>query len=220
MSAGRYDKPTKAPIQRQSDGCLHTRTKALNRISDSSQEKITGSPAASPDFYIDSVDAFVFIPMGLSEELKMNKPFISQQHELTVGLLFTAERLRDYFLSICQRYGITTQQYNMLRILRGSHPNALSCSEVNSRMIQRSPDITRLIRRLELGGYVTRARDSRDNRIVRTLILPSGLTLLESMDADIRAMHDVFSVLSDEQRAELVNTLQAVRAELNRRMPL
>ncbi len=157
--------------------------------------------------------------MSLAEELKMSKPFISQQHELTVGLLFTAERLRDYFFSICQRYGITTQQYNMLRILRGSHPNALSCSEINSRMIQRSPDITRLIRRLELGGYVTRARDSRDNRVVRTLVLPRGLALLESMDTDIRAMHDVFSVLSEDQRAALIDALQSIRAELNRRIP-
>lgn len=156
--------------------------------------------------------------MSLAEELKMSKPFISQQHELTVGMLLTSERLRDYFFSICQRYGITTQQYNMLRILRGSHPNALSCSEINSRMIQRSPDITRLIRRLEQGGYVERARDSRDNRIVRTRILPSGLTLLEAMDPDIRTLHDVFSVLSEEQRLVLIDALKAVRVELNRRM--
>ena len=156
--------------------------------------------------------------MSLAEELKMNKPFISQQHELSVGLMYTTERFRDYFFSICQKYGITTQQYNMLRILRGSHPNALSCSEINSRMIQRSPDITRLIRRLELAGYVMRARDSRDNRVVRTLILPSGIDLLRSMDADIRTIHDVFSVLSEDQRLVLIEALQAVRAELNRRI--
>lgn len=157
--------------------------------------------------------------MSLAEELQMAKPFISQQHELVVGLLFTAERLRDYFANICQRYDITTQQYNMLRILRGSHPGALSCSEINSRMIQRSPDITRLIQRLELAGYVTRSRDSKDNRIVRTHIQPSGIELLESMDADIRTMNDVFGVLTEEQQIALIAVLQAIRADINTRLP-
>lgn len=156
--------------------------------------------------------------MSLAEELRMSKPFISPQHELSVALLFTAERFRDYFYSICQQYDLTTQQYNMLRILRGSYPNALSCSEINSRMIQRSPDITRLINRLEHLGYVARSRDAADNRVVRTIILPQGLELVESMQQDLLNVHSVFSVLSEEESHTMLHALSLVRDELRSRL--
>lgn len=156
--------------------------------------------------------------MSLAEELQMSKPFISLQHELSIALMLTAERFRDYLYATCQKYGITTQQYNMLRILRGSHPNALSCSEINGRMIQRSPDITRLITRLEQHGYVARCRDHVDNRIVRTSILPSGLHLIESMQQDIQNIHTVFSVLSEEESRVVLQALDLVRRELNDRL--
>lgn len=156
--------------------------------------------------------------MSLAEELRMNKPFMSPQHELSVALLFTAERFRDYFHTLCQKYDLTTQQYNMLRILKGSYPNALSCSEINSRMIQRSPDITRLINRLEQHGYVSRSRDAADNRIVRTIILPHGLKLVESMHQDILKVHSVFSILSEEESRVLLHALSLIRDELHDRL--
>lgn len=151
----------------------------------------------------------------ICEELKLSKPFSTTNEALSVAILLTSERLRTLINKLCRQFDITIQQYNLLRILRGSFPLGLSCNEINGRMIQRSPDITRMISRLEQLGYVNRFRDEQDNRVVRTVIQQEGIHLIESMENTLGELHGVFDVMSEEERCMALTILGRIRGKLN-----
>jgi DNA-binding MarR family transcriptional regulator len=83
---------------------------------------------------------------------------------------------------------LSSNQYNVLRILRGS-PDGLPCGEIGNRMITRDPDITRLLDRLEKRKLISRCRDAKDRRMVMARITPQGLELLARMDGPVRDGH-------------------------------
>ena len=83
---------------------------------------------------------------------------------------------------------VSSTQYNVLRILRGA-PEGLPCGEIASRMITRDPDVTRLLDRLEKRELISRCRETKDRRTVRTRIAPDGLKLLARLDEPVQAAH-------------------------------
>ena len=83
---------------------------------------------------------------------------------------------------------LSTSQYNVLRILRGSHPKPLTAGEIGERTIAREPDITRLVDRLHAGGLVQRARSEEDRRVVEVAITGKGLELLRELDPHAKRM--------------------------------
>jgi DNA-binding MarR family transcriptional regulator len=96
----------------------------------------------------------------LQDELKQNKPFPSAAHEGGLGLMRTADVLRRRGAAVVEPRGITLQQYNVLRILRGAGEEGLPTLEVAARMVEQTPGITRLLDRLEVKGLVRRQRCS------------------------------------------------------------
>lgn len=84
--------------------------------------------------------------------------------------------------------GLSPNQYNVLRILRGS-PEGLPCGEIGNRMITRDPDITRLLDRLEKRNLIVRSREARDRRMVMAAITPTGMELLARLDEPARGVH-------------------------------
>jgi DNA-binding MarR family transcriptional regulator len=82
-------------------------------------------------------------------------------------------------------FGVTPQQYNVLRILRGSHPEPLPTLEIAGRMVERAPGITRLLDRLEAAGKISRARCREDRRRVLVSVTPAGLATLRSADGPV-----------------------------------
>ena len=98
------------------------------------------------------------------------------------NLLIAADSLRSRTQSVCEEFGITGAQYNVLRILRGVHPGGHSRCEVAKRMLERSPDITRLVDRLEERGLAERDRSDEDRRLSITKITKSGLELIGKMN--------------------------------------
>ncbi len=153
---------------------------------------------------------------SIYEELQISKPLGSPQRELSVALLLTAERLRDVINRLCRQFDLTLQQYNMLRILKASYPSALSCSEINCRMIQRAPDITRLIGRLENHGYVERRKDEHDQRVVRTMIRREGIDLIEGVEKKLAAFDSLFDCVNEEERSGILCVLGSIRREADR----
>lgn len=116
---------------------------------------------------------------NLKKRLKMAK-FESPYHEAILALMVSASEFRantDRFLA---QFGLTGEQYNILRILRGA-PEGHPCGEVADRMVDRSPDITRRIDALEKQGLVERERSKEDRRIVMTRITPKGMELLDKI---------------------------------------
>ena len=84
--------------------------------------------------------------------------------------------------------GLSTSLFNVLRILRGSHPTALTCGEIGERTIARDPDVTRLVDRLSARGLVRRARSQTDRRVVKVSITKKGLDLLHELDPHSQRM--------------------------------
>ena len=108
--------------------------------------------------------------------------FRSPIHEALLGLLVASSHMRSSIDNLMSEYGISTEQYNILRILRGVFPNAHSCGEVSKRMIDRSPDITRRIDSMEAAGLVSRSKSEEDKRIVMIMITEKGRDLLKQID--------------------------------------
>lgn len=100
----------------------------------------------------------------------------------------TLDRLGRGVAELLKPEQLTPTQYNVLRILRGA-PAGLACGEVAGRMINRDPDITRLLDRMEKAGLIHRQRLASDRRTVITRITPAGTDLLARLDAPVRALH-------------------------------
>lgn len=139
--------------------------------------------------------------------------FRSREQEAAVGLLRTADAVKRHFSSVIESHGITLQQYNVLRILRGAGPEGLPTLTVGERMIEQTPGVTRLIDRLEKKNLVVRVPCSKDRRRVYCRITPEGLTLLEELDEPIdRADAQAVSVLPSSDLDSLIEMLDRVRA--------
>ena len=110
-------------------------------------------------------------------------------------------------------HGVTQAQYNVLRILRGSHPARLACSDIGDRLVDRTPDVTRLLVRLEKHGLVERRRAEHDRRVVEVAITDAGLETLATLDDPVeRVMDRVTESLSDDDLATLSALLERMRA--------
>ena len=103
-------------------------------------------------------------------------------------LLRTTDILSRGLITVLKTEDLSTNQYNVLRILRGSI-EGLPCGEIASRMITRDPDITRLLDRLEKRGLISRSRETKDRRRVMARITPEGLKLLARLDEPVQAVH-------------------------------
>ena len=106
---------------------------------------------------------------------------------------------------------LSSNQYNVLRILRGS-PDGLPCGELGNRMITRDPDITRLLDRLEKRELISRCRETKDRRMVMARITPAGMELLARMDAPVREGHrNQLGHLGRERLRSLTDLLRVAR---------
>ena len=114
---------------------------------------------------------------------------------------------------LLKREDLSSNQYNVLRILRGS-PDGLPCGEIGNRMITRDPDITRLLDRLEKRGLISRCRETKDRRMVMARIMPDGLKLLARMDEPVRDAHRAqLGHLGKERLQTMMQLLQSARTD-------
>ena len=148
----------------------------------------------------------------VQSEIKQKKPFRSSQQEAAVALLRTTDQLRRRFARVLEGSGITMQQYNVLRILRGAGEAGLPTLEIAERMIEETPGITRLIDRLEEKGLVRRERQHSDRRQVYCYSTPASMKLLAELDEVVNsADEEVFNGLSKKEVQELIRLLDKVR---------
>jgi DNA-binding MarR family transcriptional regulator len=151
----------------------------------------------------------------LQREIKQNKPFQSLGHETGIALILTADLLRRHALRVLEPKGITTQQFNVLRILRGAGAEGIPTLEIAERMIEQTPGITRLLDRMEEKGWVSRQRCPEDRRQVLCYATPAGLDLLRELDAPMAAAdRAIVGGLTERQCAQLLSTLERVRDRL------
>ena len=153
------------------------------------------------------------MPSALQHELRQRRPFQSAAHEAVVGLLRTADLIRRQAAALVEPHGITIQQFNVLRILRGAADEGLPTLEVAERMIEQTPGVTRLLDRLEVKELVRRQRCPRDRRQHLCRITGTGLALLEKIDAVApRANEESLKGLKQKDRVALIRLMDAIRA--------
>ena len=133
------------------------------------------------------------------------------EEEVFLDLLRTTDLLGRRVATVLKADDLSGNQYNVLRILRGS-PDGLTCGEIASRMITRDPDITRLLDRLEKRNLISRCRETKDRRMVMTRISPEGLKLLGRLDQPVEEAHrQQLGHLGRERLRALTELLHAAR---------
>ena len=151
------------------------------------------------------------------EELRQTRPFATRQEEAALNVVRTADALKRGSELLFRRHGITSAQYNVLRILRGAGDRGLHCNAVAERMITAEPDITRLLMRMERLGLLVRQRDTADRRMVTAIATERGLQLLDELEAPLRELQErQFALLSDNEMETLISGLEKVRESVAR----
>jgi DNA-binding MarR family transcriptional regulator len=150
---------------------------------------------------------------AMQREIRQTRPFATPEQEAVLGLLRTADVLRRHLSGLVEPHGLTMQQYNVLRILRGAGPGGLPTLDIADRMIEQAPGITRLMDRLEAKGLVRRLRCPRDRRQVLGYITPRGLSILAGLDTMLKTAHTgVLGGLTRPRVQQLIRLLDAIRA--------
>ena len=144
---------------------------------------------------------------------KPPETFRSREQQATLGLLRTADAVKRSLAQVIEPHGITPQQYNVLRILRGAGPDGLPTLSIGERMIEQTPGVTRLVDRLERKGLVARTPCPKDRRRVFCRITQKGLDLLKELDEPVNRWDaQAVAVLPPSELDSLINLLDRVRA--------
>lgn len=153
------------------------------------------------------------------KEIKQKKPFHSLMAEAAVGLLITGDVLRRNWSALVEQGGVTAQQYNVLRILRGAGAEGLPTREITARLLEKSPGITRFVDQLESRGLVKRSRSTSDRRQVFCTITQSGLELLSKLDQPVDKWDDEsLSVLNERELKQLIDFLERIHSDHTNRL--
>lgn len=136
--------------------------------------------------------------MSLQEELQMSK-LPAPGVQLVLQLMLTREAVVRVQERLFEGHGLTIQQYNVLRIVRGGPVKGHPIYEIERRMIYRFANVTRLVDRLEAQGLIKRVADPKDRRVSRVVITPKGRRLMERLDEPVRTMAAQMTSCCDEQ---------------------
>jgi DNA-binding MarR family transcriptional regulator len=149
----------------------------------------------------------------LQEEIRQSKPFESAAQEAILALYRTTDQLQRRFAKLIEPHGISLQQYNVLRILRGAGKPGTPTLDIAERMIQQTPGITRLLDKLEKKRLVRRERCPEDRRQVLCWITKEGLDLLAELDQPLLAMGTgAMEPLKIAEQRSLIEMLERLRA--------
>lgn len=143
--------------------------------------------------------------MKIEEEIKQEK-FHSEYQKLAINILFTNQWLTANTTKILKPYGISPQQYNVLRILKGQSPKAISVSNIMERMIDKMSNTSRLVEKLRQKELIERVTCEKDRRQVDVKITKKGLALLEKVSVEMNAFKNISDNLS-EKDAQTINKL-------------
>ena len=135
--------------------------------------------------------------MRIEDEIKQYS-FIDAHQKVLINLLYTTGWLQSKQQSFFKPYGITSQQFNILRILKGAHPKAMSGTEIKARMLDKNSDISRLLDRLIVKKLVVKSISQNDKRASEVKITTPGITLLQDISKSRVALDQVLALTAAE----------------------
>ena len=148
--------------------------------------------------------------MSLEEDIKQ-KNFKNQYDKLAVNILYTHSWLFSKLSNFFKEHDITVPQYNVLRILRGQHPNTVTINLIKDRMLDKMSDASRLVERLRQKGLLERAICEEDRRRADIIITQKGLDKLKELDHLENELKHFFNGTSEEELEKLNNLLDKIR---------
>lgn len=148
--------------------------------------------------------------MGLENEIKQTQ-FSSENQKLIINLVFTNNWLMEKIKDLLASEDITMQQFNILRILRGSHPQPLSTLTIRERMLDKMSDTSRIVDRLVLKGLVSKKTCPTDKRLVDISITTVGQSVLEKVDAKETMMTGIISCITLDEMKTMNQLLDKIR---------
>lgn len=148
--------------------------------------------------------------MKLEEEI-VQKKFNSEYHKAIVNIIFTYNWLTEKQVKILKPFDITIQQYNILRILRGQHPDPVNIKLIKSRMLDKMSDVSRLVEKLRIKEFADRKICPSDRRNVDVYITQKGLTLLSDLDPQEKEIENLLTGLNSEEIKQLNFYLDKLR---------
>lgn len=144
--------------------------------------------------------------MRIEEAIKQKK-FRSEYQKLVVNLLYTSSWIQQFSNNLLKPYGISQEQFNLLRILRGMHPEPATIKLLTERMIDKMSNASRLVEKLRMKGLVERTECSGDRRRVDVQITEKGLALLEDASNAVDVRGDAYMGALSEEEAKMLNDL-------------
>jgi DNA-binding MarR family transcriptional regulator len=148
--------------------------------------------------------------MKINESIKQLE-FEDSQTKAWVNLMYTHNQLMDQTSQVFKKFGITRQQYNVLRILKGKDKSPATCGEVKRVMLDKNPDLSRLGDRLVAKGLILRVLNENNRREMELSISQKGLDLLQQMYPELKKNIKVLHNLSDEEAEHLSTLLDKLR---------
>jgi DNA-binding MarR family transcriptional regulator len=138
------------------------------------------------------------------EEAILQSSFKSEAQKAGINIIYTANWLQNCMQDFLNKFQITHQQYNVLRILKGSYPTSLSTCDIRRRMLDKMSDVSRIVDRLVKQGLVTRKINLADKRLIDVQISENGLSLLTDIEKEQNKMEEIMKVLT-KQELEMLN---------------
>lgn len=148
--------------------------------------------------------------MGIEKDIQQSR-FRNAHQKAAINLIYTLSWMRDKTKSIFEAEDITPQQFNILRILRGSYPQPLSTLQIRERMLEKMSDTSRIVDRLIAKGLVKKVTCKSDRRLVDVIITDKGKKLLERLDAKQDDIDGVLGNLSEKDANLLSDLLDRIR---------
>ena len=148
--------------------------------------------------------------MRLEEELKQGT-FQSEHQKAMLNILFTSNWLESDSARILKPFDISSQQYNVLRILKGQGDNAISVNDIMTRMIDKMSNVSRLVEKLRKKELIERVVCEHDRRQVDVRITKMGLDLLKEANKEMSKFSDISSKITEEEAKKLNDILEQIR---------
>lgn len=149
--------------------------------------------------------------MGLEQDIKQAK-FNSEHQKALVNILYTSSWLNNRNSAFFKNYNISPEQFNVLRILRGSHPHPMRLADIASRMIEKNSNCTRLVEKLRQKELVNRKLCEANRRQVDISVTPKGLKLLGDIDKDHDQALSLQKIITKAEATELNRILDKLRS--------
>ena len=148
--------------------------------------------------------------MSIEKDIQQTR-FANSRHKALINILYTYGWALERIKKILADHGITHQQFNILRILRGSYPKPLSTLQIRERMLDKMSDTSRIVDRLIAKGLAEKTTSAKDHRLVDVLITEKGQSILKEIDEGPDIVLEVMNNVSEEEMDQLSLLLDKVR---------